>query len=224
MEGHDWRSSTSSPACKKKRNNESPNKPLVHIELDSDLSHSSPVIKKRGRKKKKKIMSSQLDMDSVNLKKRNNESPNKPLVHSELDSDLSHSSPVIKKRGRKKKKKIMSSQLDMDSVNLKKRNNESPNKPLVHSELDSDLSHSSPVIKKRGRKKKKKIMSSQLDMDSVNLTDDYQLSTCSREKPVKQSLELNICKRNEGNRDTSEKTKRSKPSNMCRDRNEKELL
>ena len=106
----------------------------------------------------------------------------------------------------------------------KNRNNESPNKPLVHSELDSDFSHSSPVIKKRGRKKKNQIMSSQSDMDSVNLTDYDQLSACSREKPVKQSLELKICKRNEGNSDRSEKTKRTKPSNMCRDHNEKELL
>ena len=45
VEGHDWRS-------------ESPNKPVVHSELDSDFSHSSPVIKKRGRKKNQ-IMSSQ---------------------------------------------------------------------------------------------------------------------------------------------------------------------
>ena len=51
-----------------------------------------------------------------------------------------------------------------------------------------------------------------------------QLSTCSREKQVKQSLELNIYKRNEGNSDSSEKTKRTKPSNMCIDHDGKELL
>ena len=51
-------------------------------------------------------------------------------------------------------------------------------------------------------------MSSQSDMDSMNLTDDDKLSTCSREKTVKQYLELNIYKKNEGNSDRSEKTKR----------------
>ena len=58
----------------------------------------------------------------------------------------------------------------------------------------------------------------------MNLTDDDQLSTCSREKPVKQSLELNIYKRNEGNSDIYEKTKRTKPSNKCIDHDGKDLL
>ena len=139
------------------------------------------------------------------------------------------STPNRNKSTRHKPKKFLDveghdwSSSTSSQARTKKRNNESPNKHLVHSELDSDFSHSSPVIKKRGRKKNQ-IMSSQSDMDSMNLTHNDQLSTCSREKPLKQSLELNIYKRNEGNSDRSVKTKRKKPSNMCIDRDGKELL